>query len=407
MRLGRWFWAPFRDVAWIGLLLLLTGQADPAALPTIVFGGKLPAMFRPEILFWADDIDRWSRKYNVSPLLVATVMQIESCGDPYAQSAAGAMGLFQVMPFHFTAGENGFDPEINAKRGLIYLTQRQSAAGADVTLTLGQYNSGQAALYRPFSTWPPETKRYVFYGVQIYNDAVAGKSSSDALESWYDVYGKSLCAEAAANQSEMGIVQYAGRDMFANIMALALAAPSGARNAVAMMSPYLAGLDIPGNYGGGRAAVTIPNCVVAPAANHNPKWLPRSPYRVPAVHTRTGHGLHGCFVGLNGSHWVGVDITAGLGTTIYAPINGLVTNIYTDGVSNTIIVFDNPEFMAVLLHGNYDGAKQGQPVTRGSSVVGVEASKGNSTGPHSHYQLYDKLAGGWVDPFAFFDPGAP
>lgn len=49
MRLGRWFWAPFRDVAWIGLLLLFTGQGNP---PTIVFGGKLPAMFRPEILFW-------------------------------------------------------------------------------------------------------------------------------------------------------------------------------------------------------------------------------------------------------------------------------------------------------------------------------------------------------------------
>ena len=38
------------------------------------------------------------------------------------------MGLFQVMPYHFQEGEDPFSPDINAKRGLIYLRTAQEAA---------------------------------------------------------------------------------------------------------------------------------------------------------------------------------------------------------------------------------------------------------------------------------------
>ncbi|MBI1856315.1 MAG: transglycosylase SLT domain-containing protein [Chloroflexi bacterium] len=51
--------------------------------------------------YWAAAISRWANASNLDPNLVAVVMQIESCGNPSARSSAGAMGLFQVMPFHF------------------------------------------------------------------------------------------------------------------------------------------------------------------------------------------------------------------------------------------------------------------------------------------------------------------
>jgi hypothetical protein len=62
---------------------------------------SLSPIFTPEIHYWADSIIRWAAASNLDPNLAAVVMQIESCGDPRATSRAGAMGLFQVMPYHF------------------------------------------------------------------------------------------------------------------------------------------------------------------------------------------------------------------------------------------------------------------------------------------------------------------
>src|SRR5689334_12487007 len=80
--------------------------------------GALSQLFTPEIQFWAASLRRWAADNNVDVNLAATVMQIESCGNPAARSSAGAIGLFQVMPFHFYSSDNAYDPETNARRGL-------------------------------------------------------------------------------------------------------------------------------------------------------------------------------------------------------------------------------------------------------------------------------------------------
>jgi soluble lytic murein transglycosylase-like protein len=56
----------------------------------------LSPVFRPEVQYWSGAIQTWATSTGLDPNLVATVMQIESCGDPLARSRAGAMGLFQV-----------------------------------------------------------------------------------------------------------------------------------------------------------------------------------------------------------------------------------------------------------------------------------------------------------------------
>src|SRR4051794_38945116 len=69
----------------------------------------LSPIFTPEVQHWAGKLVGWSKLFNIDPNLAATVMQIESCGGPGAISGSGAQGLFQVMPFHFAAGEDTLD----------------------------------------------------------------------------------------------------------------------------------------------------------------------------------------------------------------------------------------------------------------------------------------------------------
>lgn len=168
----------------------------PAAAAVESSGGALSALFTPEIQFWAANIKRWSAENGVDVNLAATVMQIESCGNPDARSSSGAMGLFQVMPFHFLRYENGYDPNTNALRGLDYLRRSFEHARGDARLALAGYNGGIGVIDRVESTWPAETKRYVYWGA-MYNDAVQNASHSTRLDEWKRATGNSLCIKAS------------------------------------------------------------------------------------------------------------------------------------------------------------------------------------------------------------------
>lgn len=168
-----------------------------ATISTPVLSSDLSPIFTQEIQHWNADIVRWANATSLDPNLVATVMQIESCGDPRALSRSGAMGLFQVMPFHFHLGENGFDPETNAVRGVNYLAGSLQTANGDPRLALAGYNGGIGVIGRGEGTWHAETRRYVQYGAPIYADARSGVSSSVALGEWYQLYGAGLCRQAA------------------------------------------------------------------------------------------------------------------------------------------------------------------------------------------------------------------
>jgi soluble lytic murein transglycosylase-like protein len=169
-------------------------QAQPISLTSTP---GLAPFFRPEIQHWAGSIIEWSSASSLDPNLVAVIMQIESCGDPRARSRAGAMGLFQVMPFHFYVADNPYDPDTNAARGLAYLAKSLEAANGDARLALAGYNGGIGVVSRAESTWPAETKRYVYYGAPIYEDTRQGAASSAMLDEWYNKFGMGLCKQAS------------------------------------------------------------------------------------------------------------------------------------------------------------------------------------------------------------------
>ena len=157
---------------------------------------ELASFFAPAVQYWSDDIKAWSAQYDVDPHLLATVMQIESCGHPKVISNAGAQGLFQVMPFHFEAGEDMLEPATNARRGASFLNYCAEAADSVIGLALACYNGGPSVINRARDRWASETQKYYRWGVGIYSDAVAGASRSDTFDQWLAAGGERLCASA-------------------------------------------------------------------------------------------------------------------------------------------------------------------------------------------------------------------
>lgn len=177
----------------------VAAAAPAVAPPTLVTA--LSPVFTPEVQFWANDITRWAAAHGIGdPNLVAIVMQIESCGYQDAVSSAGATGLFQVMPFHFDQGEVMHDPETNAYRGMLFLSDLLQQT-SDVGLAFAGYNGGPGVMVRSWDTWPNETQRYYRWATGIYQDIQNGHTQSETLQRWLEAGGSSLCQQAAARQA--------------------------------------------------------------------------------------------------------------------------------------------------------------------------------------------------------------
>lgn len=189
------FILPPLSVMIISLLLASVALNNgPSELPPA--SANISPIFTAEVLHWGESISRWAAAAGLDPNLAAVVMQIESCGDPRALSSSGAMGLFQVMPFHFRSIDDPYDADTNALRGLAYLSRSLEAAHGDARLALAGYNGGIGVIRRGEWTWSAQTKRYVKYGWPIYQDARAGLDASNSVLEWYEGYGAGLCRQA-------------------------------------------------------------------------------------------------------------------------------------------------------------------------------------------------------------------
>lgn len=174
----------------LNTLLVATGSQWPQGSSS---NGYVAPLFTNEIDYWGSDLVRWSQTYDLDPNLLATVMQIESCGHPSVISRAGAQGLFQVMPFHFSTGEDMISPDTNALRAANFLNYCLTYSDQDVGLTLACYNGGPSVVTKNMHNWPAETQRYYVWGVGIYADARAGLSASPTLDRWLNAGGSGLC----------------------------------------------------------------------------------------------------------------------------------------------------------------------------------------------------------------------
>ena len=109
-------------------------------------------------------IDETAAANEIDPLLVHSVIQVESDYNPYAVSPKGAQGIMQLIPS--TARRfgvaNSFDVKENITAGVKYLKLLQDTFKDD-RLALAAYNAGEAAVkkYRDIPPYP-ETEQYVW-----------------------------------------------------------------------------------------------------------------------------------------------------------------------------------------------------------------------------------------------------
>ncbi len=163
---------------------------------------SLAQMFSPEVLYWEDDLKRWAEQRALNPNLLATVMQIESCGNPHALSGAGAQGLFQVMPLHFDHGENQMNPEMNAQNGIDHLIDCLRWSNDNVGESFACYNAGPSVIGVPQNRWPAESQYYFRWGTGLYREATQGADQSNTLAEWLAAGGRLLCEDARRVQAQ-------------------------------------------------------------------------------------------------------------------------------------------------------------------------------------------------------------
>jgi soluble lytic murein transglycosylase-like protein len=131
-----------------------------------------------------DIVDSVAKKYDVDPLLVHSVIQVESGYNPLAVSNKGAQGLMQLMPatarrFGVT---NSFDAVQNLEGGVRYLKYLDSLFPSDIRLTLAAYNAGEAAVWKYRNNIPPyrETEQYVYKVGARYGNALRRAAKASA-----------------------------------------------------------------------------------------------------------------------------------------------------------------------------------------------------------------------------------
>lgn len=77
---------------------------------------------------------------------VQAIMMAESGGNPHATSPVGALGLMQVMPFHFASGVDPYNPLLNITEGVKILDADSGMFGGHLSLVAAAYNAGPGAV---------------------------------------------------------------------------------------------------------------------------------------------------------------------------------------------------------------------------------------------------------------------
>lgn len=154
---------------------LETGQGFDETRPSFAreWAGKGYVTLRTlgQVHLYDDLVEKYALAYGEDPNLVAAMMYVESRGNPYAESPAGAKGLMQFMPG--TAREYGvtdpFDPEQSIRGACAYLRRLLDDNGGNTAKALGAYNAGQGRV--DSGKLPGETRDYVPTITEIYLSA--------------------------------------------------------------------------------------------------------------------------------------------------------------------------------------------------------------------------------------------
>jgi len=118
-------------------------------------------------------VDKAARAHDVDPLLVHSMIKVESNYNAHAVSNKGAEGLMQLTPStaRMLGVTNSFDPQQNIEAGVKYLKYLKDLYKDD-RLALAAYNAGPGAVDK-YKWIPPyaETENYVYQVGKRYGEA--------------------------------------------------------------------------------------------------------------------------------------------------------------------------------------------------------------------------------------------
>jgi len=183
---------------------------------------EISSSFTEEVQQWEPKICEWSKQHNLEPDLIATIMQIESCGNNNAVSSTGVRGLFQVTGANLD-GQNPFDPSVSMAKGPGKVLKNElKLADGNIKAAFAGYNGGGKArefiagnvsrsqfysyLRRhPSGYWRTDRKalakinevEWYAYWANIYFEAKVGKRNT--LQKWLGMGGSRLCTSASAS----------------------------------------------------------------------------------------------------------------------------------------------------------------------------------------------------------------
>ena len=122
---------------------------------------------------YRDFIEQYAKINAIDPLLVVSIMKAESKFDPSANSAAGAIGLMQLMPesARWIADEIGEplgrasmleNPQISIKLGSWYIASLIDENNGNLVLALAAYNAGRGNVnyWIKAKDWPANFSDY-------------------------------------------------------------------------------------------------------------------------------------------------------------------------------------------------------------------------------------------------------
>jgi murein DD-endopeptidase MepM/ murein hydrolase activator NlpD len=120
----------------------------------------------------------------------------------------------------------------------------------------------------------------------------------------------------------------------------------------------------------------------------------------------TSYRLTTCYCLRWGQMHYGLDMAAGLGTPIYAAIDGVVLEAGpASGFGNAVYIQDEDKNVHIYGHMRYYSVHAGQIVHAGDQIATV-GNEGFSTGPHLHYEIHQGgRFGAPTDPQAWLEAG--
>lgn len=124
-----------------------------------------------EEVYLSHEVYRYSEMHDLDPLLVLSVIRVESDFMPHAVSPVGAMGIMQVMPataryiterrgWNWPGEKRLFDPAFNIRLATSYLSDLLTKFGS-VEEALIAYNCGEGTLRELRASGVPMPRSYV------------------------------------------------------------------------------------------------------------------------------------------------------------------------------------------------------------------------------------------------------